>query len=87
MYLAEESILNFDKCAPRLKGTKPRWGRGGGVVPSYKPYRFVSPERVWFLRRLGLKTSIDFAHFGLESDMVFEGTTGVYERISRFNSE
>ena len=22
-----------------------------------------------------------FAHFGLESGMVFEGTTGVYERI------
>ena len=24
---------------------------------------------------------IDFAHFGLESGMVFGGTTGVYERI------
>ena len=34
------------------------------------------------LRRFGLKTSIHFAHFGLESGMVFEGTTGVYERIS-----
>ena len=29
----------------------------------------------------GLKTGIDFAHFGLESDMVFEGTTGVYMNI------
>ena len=29
----------------------------------------------------GLKTGIDFAHFSLESGMVFEGTTGVYERI------
>ena len=28
-----------------------------------------------FLRRFGLKTGIDFAHFGLESGMVFEGTT------------
>ena len=28
-----------------------------------------------------------FAHFGLESGMVFEGTTGVYERIYRFNSK
>ena len=37
-----------------------------------------SPCRgVGFLRRFGLKTGIDFAHFGLESDMVFEGTTGV----------
>ena len=26
---------------------------------------------------------IHFAHFGLESVMVFEGTTGVYERIYR----
>ena len=24
---------------------------------------------------------VDFVHFGLESGMVFEGTTGVYERI------
>ena len=26
-----------------------------------------------------------FAHFGLESGMVYEGTTGVFERIYRFN--
>ena len=32
--------------------------------------------------RFGLKTGIHFAHFGLESGMVFEGTTGMYERIS-----
>ena len=28
-----------------------------------------------FLRRFGLKAGTDFAHFGLESGMVFEGTT------------
>ena len=39
------------------------------------------------LRRFGLKTGIDFAHFGLESGMVFEGTTGMYEGIYRFNSK
>ena len=33
-----------------------------------------------------LKTGIDFAYFGLESGMVFEGATGVYERICRFSS-
>ena len=44
-------------------------------------------HRVGFLRRFGLKTDIHFAHFGLESGMVFEGTTGVYERIYRFNSK
>ena len=40
-----------------------------------------------FLRRFGLKTGIDFAHFSLELSMVFEETTGVYERICRFNSK
>ena len=56
-------------------------GEGGGT-PLYKPYRYVPPHRVGFLRRFGLKTSTDFTHFGLESGMVFEGTTGVYERIN-----
>ena len=36
-------------------------------------------QKVRFLCRSGLKTGIDFAHFGLESGMVFEGTTVVYE--------
>ena len=30
---------------------------------------------------------IRFVHFGLESGMVFEGTTGMTERIYRFNSK
>ena len=30
---------------------------------------------------------IDFIHFDLESGMVFEGTTGIYERMYRFNSK
>ena len=38
-------------------------------------------QRVWLLRRFGLKMAIDFAHFGLESGMVFEETKEVYERI------
>ena len=41
----------------------------------------MSPESVEFLRRFGLKAVIDFAHFGLESGVVFEETTEVYERI------
>ena len=40
----------------------------------------MSPDRVGFLRRFGLKTGIRFAHFGLESGMVFEGTTRVQLR-------
>ena len=44
-------------------------------------------QKVWFLGLFDLKTGIDFAHFGLELGMVFEGTTGAYERIYRFNSK
>ena len=41
----------------------------------YKPHRYVPPHRVGFLCRFDLKTGIHFAVFGLESVMVFEGTT------------
>ena len=41
----------------------------GGNSP-YEPYRYVPPQRVWVLLRFGLKTGIDFAHFGLEPGMV-----------------
>ena len=57
----------------KVKRMKP-----GGGTPLYKPFRYVPspPDRVgFFLRRFGLKTDILLAHFGLESDMVFEGTT------------
>ena len=47
----------------------PRKPGGGG----YSLY--VLPYRVGFLRRFGLKTGIQFTHFGLESGIVFEGTT------------
>ena len=43
-------------------------------------------QTVWFLHRFGLKTGLDFAHFSLESGMVFEGAMEVYECIPRFNS-
>ena len=57
------------------------------VTPLYKLYKYVPPHRVGFLRRLSVKTGIHFAHFGLESGMAFEGTTGVYDGIYRFNSK
>ena len=53
----------------------------GGCTPLYKLYRYVSPHRVGFLRRCSLKTGIHIAQFGLESGMLFEGTTGMYERL------
>ena len=60
-------------------------GGGGGVgTPLYLPHRYVLPQWVGFLRRFGLKTVIDFAYFGLNSGMVFEG---MHERICRFNSK
>ena len=36
---------------------------------------------VWFSGRFCLKTVIDFARFGLESGIVFDGATVVYEHI------
>ena len=35
----------------------------------------MPPHRLGFLSGFGLKTGIDFAHFGLESGMVFERRT------------
>ena len=60
-------------------------GEVGGGFPYI--YIYVPPHRVEFLRSFGLKTGIDFTHFGLESGMVFDGTTRVYERIYCFNSK
>ena len=56
---------------------------GWGGVPLYRLYRYVPPQRVWFLPRFGLKTGTDFAYYGLESGLVFEKTTGRYESIYR----
>ena len=60
-----------------------------GGTPLYKLYRYVPPHWVGFLRRFGLKTGINFVHLGLESGMVFEETTGLYDwkHIHRFNSK
>ena len=44
----------------------------------FAPFRYV---------RLFVKVGIDFAHFCLESGVVFGGITGVYESIRRFNSK
>ena len=60
-------------------------GRGRGT-PLYKLYKYVPPHLIGFLCHFGLKTGIHFAHFGLESGWVFEGTTE-YEHFYRFNSK
>jgi len=46
---------------------------GGGGTPLYQVYRYVPPQRVWFLSRFGLKTGIDLDHFGLKLGMVIGG--------------
>ena len=63
------------------------WGGGGGGEGLYKLYRYLPPQRVWFLSRFGLKKGTDFAHFCLNRVLVFEGTTGVYERIFHLSSK
>ena len=47
---------------------------GEGGTPLYQVYRYVPPQRVWFLSRFGLKTGIDFEHFSLKLGMVIGGT-------------
>ena len=43
----------------------------------------MPPQRIEFLGRFGLKTGIDFAYFDLESGVVYEGTTVVYQCVRR----
>ena len=57
--------------------------REKGATPLYKPFRYVPPQRVRFLRRFDLKTVKDVAQFGLESGIVLEEATVVYEHICR----
>ena len=60
--------------------------RGGGVLPYIIYICMCRPIGYGFYAVLVWKR-IRFAHFGLESDMVFKESTGVYERIYRFNSK
>ena len=62
-------------------------GGGGAVLPYKKLYWNVPPDLVWFLRHFRPRKGIDFAHFALESGIVFEETTRVYKRICLFNSK
>ena len=59
------------------------WGNDSpGGTPLYQVYRYVAPQRVWFLSRVGLKTGIDFEHFGLKLGMViWETFTKAYKLI------
>ena len=65
-------------------GTSKFWsanvGVGGAGVLPYKSH-------IWFLRRFDLKAGIYLSHFDLESDIVFEGFSGVYEGFFLLNSK
>ena len=60
-------------------------GGGGGGTPLYKVYRYVPPQRVWFLSRFGLKTGIDFDNYGLKSGRVF-GAENIYGSLQTYFS-
>ena len=65
-----------------------REGGGGGGTPlfSYISHTGYVLICVGFLRRIGLKTGIHFAHFGLESGAVFERTTECMNVLLPFQS-
>ena len=56
--------------SPGFMGSGVAGGVGGvGVLPLYKSYRYVLPQRAAFLHHFGLKMGIDFTQIGLESGM------------------
>ena len=82
-------LKRFCKCSGRFVPVFFKLGRlaGGGAGGRYSFY-ICAAHRARFLRRFwSEKRYTGFANSALESDMVFEGTTGVYERIYCFNSK
>ena len=66
-------LLTFDLVVSNERRTvcAGKCHKSPGGTPLYKPYRYVPPQRVGFLRRFDLKTGIDFPHFGPESVRVW----------------
>ena len=56
-----------------------------GGLPYIGHIGMCHPKGYWFCRYFGLKKGSDFAHFGLESGMVYKRTTEVYECVCCFN--
>ena len=59
---------------------------GGGLLPfiSHIARGTCRPKGVWFWRRFGLKADVDFAHFGLESGIIYKGIYGRVWMCSSF---
>ena len=84
MRLATAAVI----CATEMREIRLTLGpAGGGGTPLYKLYRYVPPQRVWFLSRFGLKTGKDFDHYGLTSGMVYKGITRAHKHVCLFNSK
>ena len=59
-----------------------------GGTPLYKPYRYVPPQSVGFLRCFGLRTAIDFAHFEPWNRVLFTKELRLCINVfGRFNSK
>ena len=71
--LSWDSLHGTMPMSPNEDGTAVHT-RGGGH--SLISYRYVPPQRVGFLCRFGLKTGVDFAHFGLGIGYGFRGNYG-----------
>ena len=57
----------------------------GGDTHIYHLYRYVPPQGVWISSLFGLKTGMNFDHYGLKSGMLFKGTTRGSKHICLFN--
>ena len=76
--IARKDAAYTSRETDRIKSVVDLYKHSGGVLFYISHIGMCSPIKEYgFLRRSGLKTSVDFTHFGLESGMVFEGTTGV----------
>ena len=78
-------LLTFDRVVSNERRTvcAGKCHSSPGGTPLYKPYRYVPPQRVGFLRRYGLKTGIDFPHFGPESKIGY-GFPGNFESVRKY---
>ena len=77
------SLCNTNEVSRLLRNLNPPGGN-----PLYKPYRYVPPQRVGFLRTSWSENGDRLCFFfGLESGMLLKGTMGAYERIYCFNSK
>ena len=63
------SLPAISACCTRLALLPTGEPRRERSTSLYKSYRYVPPQRVWFLGLFGLKTGIHFAHFGQELGM------------------